>query len=142
MPRARKTMAGGQGQPAVAFTGQTYGEGKKQEELQRAMPAPKVEQSTAPSRSPEPVDVPVEDEMPARQRMSPEQAMQFISGQGGLLTAPDDKPNVPVTDGLPTGPGRGTEALRGTSQMGNILRRLGMQTGDPTFMQIAAKIGL
>jgi hypothetical protein len=135
-------MAGGQGQPAVAFTGQTYGDGKKQEELQRAMPAPKVETQVGPSSSPAPVDVPVEDQGPVRQRMSPEQAMQFISGQGGLLTAPDDKPNVPVTDGLPTGPGRGTEALRGTSQMGNILRRLGMQTGDPTFMQIAAKIGL
>jgi hypothetical protein len=146
VPRARKTMAGQTGQAAVPFTGQTYGDAKAQEGLQRAMPAPKVETTQAPTPSPEPVQVDeaVAGPEPAAvpRRMSPQEAMQYVAGQGGLLSAPDDKPNVPVTDGLPTGPGRGPEALRGTSQMGNLLRRLGMQTGDPTFMQIASKIGL
>ena len=53
MPRAKKTLAGGQGQPVQSISGQTYGEGVQQEQLQKTMPAPQLvnsqPQPTAPS---------------------------------------------------------------------------------------------
>lgn len=142
MPRAKKTMAGAPGQPVQAISGQTYGEGVRQEALQQAMPAPKqpglipppparAEQS-APEAEPE--------TQTTRPRLSFEEAMQRVRGTGGILRAADDNPAIPVTDGLPTGPGRGPEALMAQSHLGNTLRRLAVQTSDPIFRELASKV--
>lgn len=138
MPRARKTMAGQPGQPVNAVQGQTYGEGVAQENLQRAMPAP---QATGPQAVQPSVSTPGPESQPAP-RPSLEDIMGNIRGQGGLLYAPDDKPQIPVTDGLPTGPGRGPEAFSGQSSTGRTLRRLAAQTGDQFFLELAAKANM
>lgn len=143
MPRAKKTAQGSPGQPVEAFTGQTYGEGARQEELQRSMPAPNVEQASAPRPpSTQPQAVSESAQSQQRPRASFADVTAALQGMGGILRAPDDKPTVPITDGLSTGPGRGPEALQRSTQLGNTLRRLAMQTNDPIFAELASKIGL
>lgn len=148
MPRAKRTAQGAPGQMVQAIQGQTYGEGKRQEALQRAMPTPNVQaeqQSSAQFSTPVqtgPQNTQSEEVTPVRQRASFQEITSALQGAGGLLRAPDDRPTVPVTDGLPTGPGRGPEALQRSTQLGNTLRRLAMQTNDPVFSELASKIGL
>lgn len=144
MPRAKKTATGAPAQKIEAITGQTYGEAKQQEMLQKAMPAPNQMAAPAPARpqaNPQQQQQPQEvAQSPAAQpRLSLAEAMQRISGSGGLLTAPDDNPNLPVTDGLSSGPGRGPEALTYGSTLGNTLRMLANQTGDPIFTELASR---
>lgn len=143
MPRAKKTAQGSPGQPVQAFAGQTYGEGERQEELQRSMPAPNVEEVSAPRPTPvQSQEVSETGQPQQRSRTSFTDVTAALQGMGGILRAPDDKPTVPITDGLPTGPGRGPEALQRSTQLGNTLRRLAMQTNDPIFAELASKIGL
>lgn len=143
MPRAKKTAQGSPGQPVQAFAGQTYGEGARQEELQRSMPAPNVEETPI-ARMPvaQQQEVPEDAQPQQRPRASFSDVTAALQGMGGILRAPDDKPTVPITDGLATGPGRGPEALQRSTQLGNTLRRLAMQTNDPVFAELASKIGL
>ena len=137
MPRAKKTMAGTPGQPAQPITGQTYGEAKTQQMLQEAMPAPAVrgpQTPTTPTQAPQP------QAQEQAQRPQLADVINMLRGQGGVLTAPDDQPGVPLTDGLSTGPGRGPEAVRTDLPLANTLRTLAMRTGDPVFYQLAAKV--
>ena len=148
MPRAKKTIAGAPGQKVQAVTGQTYGEGIRQENLQKAMPAPNAQIQQRPI--PAPPTAPASEgqtstEAPAQPVAQPprllfEEAMQSVRGSGGILRAPDDNPALPVTDGLATGPGRGPEALMAQSHLGNTLRRLAVQTSDPIFRELASKV--
>lgn len=137
MPRSRKTSSGSTAQPVEAITGQQYGRAVQQEALQRSMPVPNEAvqaQGTAPQGA-----------APAtamRPRLAPEQAMSLLSGMGGILSAPDDNPNIPITDGLTTGPGRGPEVMRNQSALGDTLRRLAMQTNDPVFSRLASKVNI
>jgi hypothetical protein len=145
MPRAKKTIAGSPGQKIQAVAGQTYGDGVRQENLQKTMPAPNVQaerrlipapptdQSAPPTNGADAVPL-------QRPSLSFAEAMQQVQGAGGILRAPDDNPAIPVTDGLATGPGRGPEALMGTSILGNTLRRLAIQTGDPVFNELLTKV--
>ena len=148
MPRAKKTMQGAPGQAVGAITGQTYGEGARQEQLQKAMPTPNIADAQAPRVPAQQAAVqsatPAAEAVSVPERTQPEPVdlQQALRGMGGLLRQPDDKPGLPVTDGLNSGPGRGTEALMRTSQLGNTLRRLAMQTNDPVFAELASKIGL
>jgi len=143
MPRAKKTAMGAPAQKIEAITGQTYGDAKQQEMLQKAMPAPNqmaTQSSTRPQTSPQQQQPEEVLQAPTAQpRLSLAEAMQRISGSGGLLTAPDDNPDLPVTDGLPSGPGRGPEALTYGSTLGNTLRMLANQTGDPIFTELASR---
>ena len=141
MPRSRKTSTGTAAQPVQAITGQQYGRARQQEALQQSMPVPAEQPVTAPPQQamPQPQSAPVPQPRP---RMTPEDAMSFLAGMGGMLTAPDDNPALPVTDGLRTGPGRGPEALSNQSALGDTLRRLSMQTNDPVFMRLAAKVNI
>ncbi len=141
MPRSRKTAAGTPAQPVQAMTGQQYGRAREQEALQQAMPVPAVPAPTVPSVQQQPATQ-VEAAPQPRPRMAPEEAMAFLSGMGGILTAPDDNPALPVTDGLSTGPGRGPEALQNQTTLGDTLRRLSLQTNDPVFMRLAAKVNI
>lgn len=139
MPRSRKTATGAPAQPVEAMTGQQYGRAKVQEALQQAMPVPAPTPVTAPTTQ---TSAPTETQ-PApqpRPRLTPEQAMSVVSGMGGVLSAPDDNPALPITDGLSTGPGRGPEVFQNQSTFGDTLRRLAMQTNDPIFMELASKV--
>lgn len=144
MPRAKKTAEGSPGQMVQAVAGQTYGEGRRQEELQRAMPTPNVQQQSQVARATtaaQPAQQTPAEPQP-RPRASFDEITAALQGMGGMLRAPDDKPALPITDGLPGGPGRGPEALQRSTQLGNTLRRLALQTNEPIFFELASKIGL
>lgn len=152
MPRAKKTMAGQPGQAVQAVTGQTYGDARRQENLQRAMPAPKVQSSMSvqsqarpqmpQTQMPSQPSTSTEQTPVARPRLDQQQVVERLQNVSGILTAPDDRPNLPVTDGLSTGPGRGPEALRTVpNRSGQIFRQLSAQTGDPIFAELAYKAG-
>lgn len=139
MPRAKKTIGGAPGQPVQAVAGQTYGEGVRQEALQKTMPMPNQTNTAIPPRPPVAQQ---DNEATAQTQQAPTQdVMAQIAGMGGILRAPDENPNIPVTDGLTTGPGRGPDALMGGSQMEQMLRRLALQTNDPVFYEILSKVG-
>jgi hypothetical protein len=140
LPRAKKTIGGVPGQAVQAIQGQTYGEATRQEALQKTMPAPNAEapMPQAPTATPTAPQPPME-QVP-QPRLSLQDAMEQIRGRGGVLSMPDDNPSLPVTDGLMTGPGRGPEALMANSTLGNTLRRLANQTGDPIFRELASKV--
>jgi hypothetical protein len=142
MPRAKKTPQGSPGQAVQAIPGQTYGQGKQQEALQKAMPAPNVQASTPSARPTAQPTQQMEAPQPVRQPVSMAEISNALQGMGGVLREPDDRPTTPVSDGLSVGPGRGPEALQRTTRLGNTLRRLAMQTNDPIFTELASKIGL
>ena len=144
MPRSRKTMTGTPAQPVEAISGQQYGRGVEQEAMQRVMPTPAEPAVTVPRTPAQPAqETQAQAPTPVqRQRMTPEQAMQMVAGMGGVLSAPDDNPAIPITDGLSTGPGRGPEVLRNQSTLGDTLRRLSLQTNDPVFLRLASKVNI
>lgn len=132
-------MSGNNPQKIEAIQGQTYGEGVRQENLQKVLPAPQSPEVTA-SSGEAPGQTPAE--APAARPQSFEQIAQQVRGAGNLLRQPDDRPDLPVTDGIASGPGRGPETLGRSTQLGNTLRRLALQTNDPIFTELATKAGL
>lgn len=104
------------------------------------MPAPNVDAQATQVSTTTPEQSPVQAPAPQTPRLSLQEAMQQIQGRGGVLSMPDDNPAMPVTDGLTTGPGRGPEAIMASSTLGNTLRRLANQTGDPIFRELASKV--
>ena len=63
----------------------------------------------------------------------------------GRLNAPTARPGVPVTTGLPMGPGAGPEALgpvMAASAANPIWQSLASATGDPYFTELARRTGL
>lgn len=63
----------------------------------------------------------------------------------GHLNAPTATPGVPVTNGLPSGPGAGPEALGQATAMSAarpIWQALAAATGDPYFTDLARRTGL
>jgi hypothetical protein len=142
MPRAKKTMSGETAQPVRAITGQTYGQGVQQEALQRMMPAPSAPTVSAPrveAPSPNRAPRPEQQQTETPRRPTLEEALSSISGRGGLLSEPDANPDVPVTSGLPVGPGRGPEMMASGNPLGNTLRRLARETGDNIFIELASR---
>ena len=110
MPRTRSKRGGPrQGQPGAAYTnrqdlnekprlpvaaaaGQEYGARKAQEDAQRAMPMAAAPPPPTPGAAgPPPGPAP---------------------GSFGPLTRPTERPNEPMTAGVPMGPGPGPEALQ------------------------------
>lgn len=147
MPRAKKTNVGAPAQKIDAIKGQTYGEGVRQESLQRAMPAPNMQAiapqpTAAPMSQSAPVTTAATPTQQQAPRMTQEDVVNRLRSAGGVLSAADDRPDLPVTDGLSTGPGRGPEALmRQPNRSGRLFRQLSIQTGDPIFAELAHKAG-
>lgn len=146
MPRAKKTMSGAPGQGVQAIQGQTYGEGVAQERLQQAMPAPNVRApQPAPQQtqtSPAPMNAgPAQVQRP---RMSIEEVQKMVSGLGGTLNAPDDRPSAPFTTGLQSGPSPSISLPTSSRQFKTLetFRQLTVATGDPIFSELASKMGL
>jgi hypothetical protein len=133
-------MSGTPGQGVQAVQGQTYGEGVAQENLQRAMPAPNVQPMRAPAQ-------PTQAPQPAqsvRQPMSIDEVQKMVAGIGGTLNAPDDRPNVPFTTGLPLGPDGMVSPSMSSRRFKTLetFRQLTVSTGDPIFSELADRMGL
>ena len=143
MPRkAKPTISGAPAQPVGPVAGQNYGAGVQQMALQQAMPAPDVRAAGA--AAPAPTDqppAPVAPEGPsdAERFQQAMQAAQAATPEVGLLTRPPERPDEPVTHGLPIGAGAGPEvlAMRRGTPTGDQLRRLTQLTGDPLFARLA-----
>ncbi len=147
MPRAKKTLAGGQGQASQVIKGQTYGEGVQQQALQAVMPAPQANTgvrvpTTQPAAQSAPQSAPMQDQGDV-QAQKPDLAalLQTLKGAGGQLTAPDDQPDQPFNYGLSGGPGSdiGNPMKPYVNRTGQIMRELSARTGDPIFANLAAK---
>jgi len=139
MPRAKKTPMGAPAQPVGAITGQTYGEGVRQEELQRMMPAPAAPSIQSPTPKPQANNNTGQTNVPQQSQVSMADVMSRIAGSGGLLKQPDQNPTIPVTQGLPVGPGRGPQMNPMNNPLGDTLRRLARETGDNVFIELASR---
>lgn len=144
MPRGpRKTRSGAPAQPSTPVADQTYGAGVEQQALARTMPTPNnaavtpaAPPATAGTASaPAPVDQ-------AAALQAALQAAQGLRGQAGVLSMPTQNPGEPVTAGLSIGPGPGPEALMRpmANATGETLRRLSIDTGDPYWAELAARV--
>ena len=134
MPRAKKTASGAPAQKIEAIKGQTYGEGLVQKQLQQSLPAPNMV-ANAPTASsggatPAQVDVPQED-VQTKQPMDLTAMKSQLQGQGGVLFAPDDQPDVPFNT-QPTMQQR-------NNKLGAIMRELSAKTGDSIYAYLADK---
>lgn len=140
MPRVRKTAAGTNAQPVQAFTGQQYGEGARQEAMQRAMPVPAERPVSAMQPS-----TPVEGAGEPAQRPPVDFArlQEALRGVGGVLRQPDERPDVPFTQTL-NDPAEMMKLnmMPSINRTGEIMRELSRRTGDSTFADLAAKAGL
>lgn len=96
MPRKRRTSEGAPAQPVTVASGGAYGTRAASEELQRAVPlaAPSPGPTSSAPVTPPPVD-------------PTQAALEFQPSQRPPLNAPTERPNEPLTAGLPVGPGPG-----------------------------------
>lgn len=137
MPRAKKTASGAPAQKIEAIKGQTYGEGVVQERLQQTMPAPnrvaQMPQVSQGSQSAPQVETPSENTAP-QQQMNFSDLKNSLQGQGGVLFAPDDQPDVPFNQ-VPTRQER-------SNKLGAMMRDLSAKTGDPIYQYLANKSGM
>lgn len=143
MPRKPKTPAGRRAQGVEAISGQMYGRGVEQEQLQRAMPAPNAQaeqQSMMRQAAAQGGGVPVPQAQP-----SFDQILSAAQGAGrgaGLLTTETQRPDEPLTAGLLIGRGPGPEALMFRPPVApgtRFLTRLTELTGDPYFARLAER---
>ena len=134
MPRAKKTASGAPAQKIEAIKGQTYGEGLVQKQLQQSLPAPNMVANTPTTSSGRAtavqVDAPQEDVQP-KQPMDLAAMKSQLQGQGGVLFAPDDQPDVPFNT-QPTMEQR-------NNKLGAIMRELSAKTGDSIYAYLADK---
>jgi hypothetical protein len=154
VPRKRQTQAGMPAQPVSPVAGQMYGAGVEQAALQQAMPSPQLQQGASlPATNPHAMQAPAASAPAPQGEPPPVAADQFaqliaraqqLKGQGGLLTAPTNRPNEPVTAGLTRGLGPGPEALGAMTgnPTGATLRKLSQLRGDPYFAELADRAGI
>lgn len=159
MPRkAKRTITNKPAQAVSPVPGQMYGAGVEQMQMQRSMPAPNLRSASSPGSSAGPAvspaaRMPGEPPQPVLQpEPAPSEAERFqrtlsaaqqMQGQMGTLRRPTNRPDEPVTAGLPTGPGGGPEMLqmRQMNPTAETLRRLSAVTGDSYFAELARRAG-
>lgn len=145
MPRkAKRTESGAPAQPVSEIPGQTYGANVAQVQLQQMMPSPDVRAAqqapAATGAAPAPGAI---ASAPPAPPVDVTALARGLAGRTGAFLAPGD-PSIPVTAGLSSGPGPGREALQGQagSVVGSTLRRLSATLNDPSFAELARKVGL
>jgi len=112
-------------QPVRVATGQPYGEAGAQAAAQRAVPLPQTPGPPTVAAAP-PVSGPPGGPYP---------------GEVTSLQAPTQRPNEPLTHGLPMGPGAGPEVLPQTAppdNVGSLVARLASQPGATPELQFLA----
>jgi hypothetical protein len=87
---------------AQAVPNQPYGVAAAQRAAAQAIPMGQPPLGAAPTQTP-----------PQAQPQAAPQQPLAVPGGNGPLTRPTERPNEPVTHGLPMGPGAGPEALQG-----------------------------
>lgn len=140
MPRAKKTQGNYEPQPVERVPNQTYGDAKQQIALQQQMPTPNLAIPPRPTTTV--ASAPTQQETPQEltQPTNITDVVSRLSGNTGILYAPDDQPQTPVTDGLRFGPGRGPEVMNVQSSMARTLQQLANNTRDPFFLELLAKV--
>lgn len=140
MPRTRQTLSGHPGQPVPEIPNQMYGASGEQQQLAKQMPSPDAHvpvATVATGTAVGPV-VPRPGEMHAS-------ALDAAAGiRAGVLRQPTASPREPVTAGLSIGPGPGPEMMpvAPTSPVGEQLRRLSIDTGNPMWAELARRAGV
>lgn len=133
-------MSGADAQNIESVPGQRYGEGVEQQEMQRAMPAPDLATGDTPAAVGPP---PMGDAQ--RPQADPAAIQQFLQQHKPALLGASQRPDEPVTAGLPGGPGAGPEALQmqiGMTPLARTLQRLSIDTGNPMFSRLAERARL
>jgi hypothetical protein len=104
------------------------------------MPTPADTQSFEMSANAQPVP----GSQPEQSAQSPDfnQLRQVLSGVGGILNRPDDRPNVSFADGIddPMAQMR-SGTLAAANRTGEMMRELSRRTGDGSFADLAARAG-
>jgi hypothetical protein len=136
--KAKTTQTGQRAQAPSMIPGQTYGKQVAQAQLQTSMPAPNVQGAAAPP--PAAPAQPPDQPMPSNRQIDPTAIAKAMQAQDPLLGM-TQRPNEPFTAGLSTGPGPGPEAIQGItmSPLGDTLRALSDQLGDPMFRDLAQR---
>jgi hypothetical protein len=99
----RSDLAGAKPAPISTVPGQTYGKAAEQQAAQRAIPMAGAPVVTPSSPAPQPQQQP--------------QQPHTVPGALDWLR-PTERPNEPVTAGLPVGPGPGPESVQGVGAAG------------------------
>ena len=74
--------------------------------------------------------------------VDPAQVTQFLGDQNpNLLGRGTQRPDEPLTAGMPTGPGPGPKPMAKT-QIARTLRNLAAETGNSKWQELAQKAGL
>ncbi len=149
MPRERrKTRTGEDAQNIKSVPGQRYGEGVKQQAMQRAMPAPDNTNQVQVPSAPTPemaVDPATATDPVAQAAPLTKQDLAAMMGNPNLLGQPSARPNEPITTGLSSGAGPGREVLmtgQGESPIGRYLSQLSAETGNPKWARMRERAGL
>ena len=137
MPRRRKTQSGDPAQEITSVPGRRYGEGVASAQLQKQMPMPNLRAQETPAAPAPQSAAPMLPTPPAQQpNVDPVQYLQSLNP--GLLRQPPT-PNVPVTNGLRSGPGAGSQALerfRFSQLPARHIEAMYRRTGDPVFRRM------
>jgi hypothetical protein len=104
---------------AQAVPNQPYGVAAAQRAAAQAIPMGQPPLGAAPTQTP-----------PQAQPQAPTQPLA-VPGGNGPLSRPTERPNEPVTHGLPMGPGAGPEALQG---VGAAARQGAVEQGTLTHL--------
>lgn len=147
MPRRKRTQSGQTARPLAPVEGQAYGASQEQMALERQLPTPTNTVPALPSPgsagvaaapSPGGVVAPPMDDPAARYAGALAEAGPI---GGDVLAQPTTFPAEPVTTGLTRGPGAGPGVLRRPARnaVGERLRRLSLDTGDPYWAELAAR---
>ena len=147
MPRARKTQSGKPAMSVNQIPGQQYGKGVEQTRLQQAMPAPRDQTAAVAARAARASAQPATPPMQGRGSPAPADAMEAaraLRERVGLLPRPTQRPAEPVTAGLSSGPGAGPEVLGMAfrSPLGEMMRSIARQSGDPFLADLADRANL
>lgn len=114
---------------AQAVPNQPYGVAAEQKAAMNAIPLPNQQQAgfrpPSPAAGGAPVSSPASPGVPSALPGAP------MVGANGPLTRPTERPNEPVTHGLPVGPGAGPEALTG---IGAAARQGAVEQGTLTHL--------
>lgn len=150
MPRKAKprrtTQNGAPAAPLTAPRGGPYGEGERALESQRRIPVPSgpppvpgasgagAARGPGPSTPPTAVGGPGLD--PRLQMMAAMQAASRMRPPQSLYS-PTQRPQEPITAGLPVGAGPGPEVIRTGDRVARTFRLIADITGDPKFENLA-----
>lgn len=142
MPRkAKRTLSGAPGGPARPPVNTTYGDGERALESQRRMPVADYSRrlQAVPNSGGAPpgsAEIPATQQDPA-DRLNAIMAMARNMAPPEPLNRPTQRPNEPLTAGLPMGAGPGLEVLAPGDRVVRTLRMLADVTADASFTHLA-----